>query len=79
MMKLVKRKPPLTEAEILNDTRRRHSTLHEIDVQGVKAMTAFTLMIAIAAEHGLLKELDAARDALCALHDAAKLKFEAMP
>lgn len=60
----------------LADIARRHSTLHDVDKQCCKVMTALTKMIGPCGEHKLLAELDAVHHALVALRAATKQKFE---
>jgi hypothetical protein len=67
---------PMTDAEIMADLKRRHSPLHKIDHACVKALTAVKAVIPIAVDHGLAAELNAVRDALVTLNDAAKAKWE---
>lgn len=67
------------EQEILNDIKKRHSTLHDIDKHCVTMLRALTKAMPAAIDHHLTGELDAVHDALCALHAAARKKFEALP
>lgn len=68
---------PAEQHAALADIARRHSTLHDVDKQCAKAMKALCEMVKPCSEHGLNSELQAVHDALCALHAAAKLKWNA--
>lgn len=68
---------PAERQRALRDIARRHSTLHDVDKQCAKAMKALCEMVKPCTEHGLTAELQAVHDALCALHAAAKQKWNA--
>lgn len=68
---------PDQQQKALADIARRHSTLHDVDKQCTKAMKALCDMVKPCSEHGLTDELQAVHAALCALHTAAKLKWNA--
>ena len=64
--------------ELLSDIKRRHSSLHDVDKHCTEAMAALIKMIKPCTQHGLVPELNAVHNALCALHGASKAKWEAM-